>query len=344
MSCLYAQRVRGRSRFLVQTWAAVCLCACAQATAQTTPTPPPPTTVAGEKAITARVLEVNGDAQQRAGEGEWKPVKANDQYPQMTQIRTGIGGSVKLQIGAEEPYTALVIDPVSVIVLSEANASPTTKKVRVGVGHGRIRAGVAEGGLKSDFTVDSPVATLSKKGTWDFGLYYERATDRFEIFLLDRGLVDALSRVTSELRELKPGEAVTQAMRRWGDEAQLRRNVALSDLLGQEDLMVAFNRLRNDGVGVTDPGGGKGSILDIRNPDASAEFRQLVQDRINTLPPVISFGDNSLRPEGFFGTGRGDELIQVIINQNSFLARNGLARPGPMTFRRSALEGYIKGH
>ena len=57
-----------------------------------------------------------------------------------------------------------------------------------------VRAGVAEGGLKSDFTIDSPVATLSKRGTWNFALYYERETERFEISLLDRGLVEAIDK------------------------------------------------------------------------------------------------------------------------------------------------------
>jgi len=55
--------------------------------------------------------------------------------------------------------------------------------------------------------VDSPVATLSKRGTWDFGLFYERGTDRFEIFLLDQGLVDAFSKLTGQHRQVLPQES-----------------------------------------------------------------------------------------------------------------------------------------
>jgi hypothetical protein len=333
-----------------RAWVLVVVAAAAVCAAQTSQPAAGTTTPADAKEIRAKVIEVIGEAQQRTGDGEWGPVRADDAYGPLTQIRTGIGGSVKLQIGTEEPYTALVIDPVSTVVLSEAFTTSSSKRVRVGVGHGRIRAGVAEGGLKSDFIVDSPVATLSKRGTWNFGLYYERSTDRFEMFLLDHGLVEALSKVTAEMRQLKPGEAVTHAMRRWGDEAQLRRNISIMDALGQDDLTIAFNRLRNDGIGVVDPGSGRSAILDLRNPEASAEFRNLVQNQLSNLPPVdigpIDFGGGGgggLRPEGFFGSGRGDQLIQVLIQQNSSLVQKGWARPGPLTFRRSALEGYLRG-
>ena len=83
------------------------------------------------------------------------------------------------------------------------------------MGYGRIRAGVAEGGLKSDFTVDSPIATLSKRGTWGFTLFYERDTDYFDIGLTDRGLVEAINKLTNERRMLNPKELVTSAMRAW---------------------------------------------------------------------------------------------------------------------------------
>lgn len=302
---------------------------------------------ANEKAITARVLQVKGDASYLLPtEKDWKPCKAEDEYPQLTQIRTGIGGSVKLQIGSEAPFTAVVVDPISRVILSDAKVTATTKRVRMGVSHGRIRAGVAEGGLTSDFTVDSPVATLSKKGTWDFGLFYERGSDRFEIFLLDYGLVEALSKITGDIRTLKPGEAVTQAMLMWSDEAQLRRNVAIADLFGQDDVEIAFNRLRNDGLGVLDPGSGRSGLLNLRNTNAVGAFRNLVDNQINNppiiLPPIQLPPPGFVRPEGFFGTGRGDQLINVVIDQSNFLSREGYARPGTFRFRRSALEGWMK--
>ena len=208
---------------------------------------------------------------------------------------------------------------------------------------GRLRAGVAEGGLKSDFTVDSPVATLSKRGTWNFGMSYERGTERFEIFLLDRGLVEALNEVTSQRRGLLPGEAVTQAMRRWAAEAQVRRNVAVPDLLGQGDVEVAFNRLNQDGLGVTSVGGGRAVLIDLSNSMAQEEFARLLRDRYPQLTPRL-VRRILTRREGFFGTGRGDELISVVIKNNSMLAQKGFAKSGTYTFRRSALEGWLNSH
>jgi hypothetical protein len=313
-----------------------------------TPDPAAPTTAPADRTpITARVIEVQGDVQYSPLEPEnWQPVKVGDELPELTQIRTGLRSSVKLQIGEEEPYTAMIIEAVGKTILSEAYRTQDAKRVRVGVGYGRIRAGVAEGGLRSEFTVDSPIATLSKRGTWDFGMFYERGTDRFEVFLLDYGLVEALNKATRELRELRPGEAVTQVMRRWLDEAQRRSNVPVQDLLGQGDLDIAFNRLQNDGLRVTNPDGGAAALLDLGRGEARNAFLEIARDAVGvTLPPPLSLpppGGSRLRPEGFFGTGRGDQLVRVIIDQGSSLVAQGAARPGAYTFRRSALEGWIQ--
>jgi hypothetical protein len=287
--------------------------------------------------LSARVLEVNGSVKYSGLEGEtWQDVTADLELPPQTQIRTGIRSSVKLQIGAEEPYTAMVIDSAGQVILAEAYKTQQRKTVRVGVSYGQIRAGVAEGGLESDFTVDSPVATLSKRGTWDFGLAYTRGTDRFEIFLLDRGLVDALNKITQQRRTLNPGQAVTQAMRLWLDEAQIRRNVSIVDILGQENISVAFNELRNSGLGVVNPGGGYQPILNLSNRRAADSFANQAREALRGTPFVpLNLGNNA-RPEGFFGTGRGDQLIEVIVEKNTNLSQRTL------TFRRAALENWLK--
>ncbi len=332
------------SRAAVAMFLLACF-ALAPAAAQA-PTPaaevPPAEAAAAREPVLARVIEVTGDAERAAlGEQDWQPCQVGDEYPQETVIRTGVRSSVKLQIGDEEPYTAVVIDSASKTVLTEAFKTADTKRVRMGLGYGRIRAGVAEGGLKSDFTVDSPVATLSKRGTWNFGMFYERGTDRFEVFLLDRGLVEALNEITGERRQLLPGQAVTQLMRRWLDEAQVRRNVPIPDLLGQGEVDVAFNRLRNDGLGVIDPAGNRTALIDLSNDLARQQFAA----QVLPLVPVSRLPvENPLRPEGFFGTGRGDELIPVILDSQSALVQQGLARSGTYQFRRSALEDWLQKH
>src|SRR5262245_50740826 len=126
------------------------------ASGQDAPQPPAtsqPTTApaAGKTAIKFKVIEVKG-------EPHWGPldakelqiVKVGDEYPEQTKIITGLRESVKLQVGEEEPYTCMAIESAGKVILSEASKTADTKRVRVGVGYGRVKAGVAEGGLKSD--------------------------------------------------------------------------------------------------------------------------------------------------------------------------------------------------
>lgn len=318
-----------------------CVGSLGSATAQDTQPAAPAATQPSERApIKACVLDVQGDVQHAPlDSSEWVPCAVGDEYPEQTIIRTGIRSTVKFRIGEDDTYTALVVDSASKVVLSEAYRTADLKRVRVGVGYGRIRAGVAEGGLESDFTVDSPVATLSKRGTWDFGLFYERGTDRFEIFLLDQGLVEALDLVSGRRRTVLPREFVNQAMLRWMDQVNFVRNVPVPDILGQGDIAVAFNRLRTNGLGVLDPEGGSAILLDLSSGRAQAAFVDMLPPTIAPAPP-----GRPSRPEGYFGTGRLDELIPLIVESSSPLVQQGFAKPGRYTFRRSALENWLAEH
>ncbi len=326
--------------------AAVLVCALAIGNVCRAQTPPPDSAPSTGTPILAKVIEVHGDVKHAPiDSSEWSPCKLDDQYPPQTKLLTGIRSSIKLQIGDEEPYTVMVVESVGLSVISEASRDQDTKRVRIGVAHGRVKAGVAEGGLKSDFTVDSPVATLSKRGTWGFSLFYERATDAFEIALADRGLVEALNRLTNKSRSISPGEYITEAMRAWMDEVQFQ-NVAIPDILGQGELDVAYNRLDQDGLGVTNPGSGRTVLINLSNASFRNQFSNLVRQNLTPTPSVIvpPPGDITalVRPEGFFGTGRGDQLIPILIDAQSPLAQRGAAKPGRYLFRRSALEGWLQ--
>ncbi len=313
------------------------------ATAPSAPATAP--SAAGEQPIRFRVIEVNGDVLYGPADGDAKtPCKLNDEYPADTKILTGIRASIKLQVGEEEPYTCLLIESSGKTYLSEAYKTQESKNVRIGVGYGRIRAGVAEGGLKSSFTVDSPVATLSKRGTWGFTMYYERDTDAFEIGLTDRGLVEAINQVTGQRRTVPPKQLVTQAMRRWLDESAVRNNIPVADFLGQSDVDIAFNQLRSSGLGVISPGQGREVLINLNSSSARDEFSRQVEQVLP--PPVAPIVDNSnrFRPEGFFGTGRGEDLIVILIDANNPLAQQGLARPGRYVFPRRVVENFLRGN
>jgi len=306
-----------------------------------------PATAPGERTdILAEVIEVHGDVKAAALDSkDWKPVQLGDRLPPQTKLLTGIRSSVKLRIGEEEPYTALLIEQVGLTVLSEAFKTADTKTVRVGVGYGRVRAGVAAGGLKSEFSVDSPVATLSKRGTWGFTLFYERGTDFFEIGLADVGIIEALNKLTAERRKVEPHELVNTAMRMWLDQAAIVRNVSVVDMLGQSDIELAFNRLDTDGLGVLNPGQGRAVVLNLSNASAQQTFASMLERSLGPVSGTVSPPSGAvLRPEGFFGTGRGDELIEVLIETTNPLAQKGLARPGRYLFRRSAAEAWLQQH
>ena len=331
-----SQTQRGRDGFAwAHLGAALLLATClvAPLAAQTSdnaaqpsePMEPAPATVAtsgtttptnGVTPIRARVVELHGDVLWQAGpDGARKPLAEGDEIGADAIVLTGIGASVLFQIGDEEPYTALVIDSVGKVVLREASTTQDSKRVRVGVGYGRIRAGVAEGGLKSDFTVESPVATLSKRGTWNFGMEYVRGTGEFRIFLLDRGLVEALNRITGQRRFVMPREFVTEAMRAWAQQAKIVRSVPIVDALGQDDLLVAADQERNSGLGVLGPGSGNAATGGLANRGGLT----VASVAPNATPLFTPAGQTGRvrRPEGFFGTGRGETLLQNVLNRQN---------------------------
>lgn len=299
--------------------------------------------VAAKTTIKAKAIEVNGSVDWAAlDSNDWKAVKLNDEFNEKTKFRTGVKSSLKLQIGDEAPYSCLLVDAVGKTVLSEAWKDADTKRVRVGVAYGKVRAGVAEGGLKSDFTVDSADATLSKKGTWGFELFYSR-DGQFEIGLTEFGLVEALSKVTGERRDVQPGQAVTQAMRRWLDQAQFK-NVPVADVLGQSNIEVAFNRLDAEGLGVTGVGSGRSVLVDLSNANARNQFSQIAQQSLQNAPPLLLPPGQvqTLRSEGFFGTGRGDQLISFIIDSRTENLKQIFPNGGRFQIRRDALESWVK--
>ncbi len=319
--------------------------ACGAACAQTPPTTTQPATrptaaPADAEPIMAHVIEVQGDVRHAPlGADEFKPCKVGDAYPQRTVILTGIRSSVKFQIGRDDTYTALLIEPASKTLISEAYTTASTKRVNIGVGYGRVRAGVVEGGLQSDFTIDSPAATLSKRGTYNFGMAYQRHPERFEIFQLGPGMTDAFSKINGISRELRTGEMVTDAMRRWLDQSSIMRNVPIPDILGQGDFEVSFNHMRQDGLRVLNPEGGYRVLLDLSSWHAQRAFTSFLgQQGFAPRPRATS----RLRPEAFFGTGRGEDLIPLLITPKSDLVQRGYAEPGTYRIRRAALTAWLQ--
>lgn len=280
-------------------------------------------TAAAETAIRVRVVSLYGDVTHKtSADAKPQKCKADDEYFAPTTIQTGLYSSVKLRFGDEEPETLVTIEAGSTVDLAQASIVKGTKTTRIGLGYGKVRAGVAEGGIQSDFTVETPNATLSKRGTWNYGIEYERGTGRYRAFVLDRGLVSVVNKSNNVRREVAVGQTVTDAMRLWNDESQIQRNVPVPDVLGQEDIQVAFNRRNNSGLGLLQPGEGQRPVFDFTQRTDSGGF-SFFNRRTSDLPvftpaPQIQRNFPAIRrPEGDFGTGRGGDLLSTFIGSRS---------------------------
>ena len=201
----------------------------ALATAFVAPVDAQTTRPAEEKAeqLKARVVSVAGAASWAPAAASptdkqaWKAVQIGDEYDAGTQIKTSLRSAVVLTFGDD---TVVKIERMTLASIDQFHKSATTKTTRLGLGYGAVRAGVAEGALRSDFAVDSPVATLSKRGTDGIYFYQEPRTGRFVISLARAGELEILHRIRQQLRLLRRGENVTQRLLDFILRAQIDRN------------------------------------------------------------------------------------------------------------------------
>ena len=193
----------------------VCCFTALTAIAQTTPTTAP---AADAKPITdlkARVVQVEGTVEFAPLDAEpmdrqaWKPVMAGMELEAGTQIRTGLRSQCVLLFGKAPDDTVISIRRATLASISDFYRTENEQRVRLGLGYGAIRGGTSEGTLRSDVVIDSPVATLAKRGTEGFEMRVERVSGRFTILLAESGLVEARSNMTGETQLVGPDEYVT---------------------------------------------------------------------------------------------------------------------------------------
>jgi len=233
---------------------------------------------AGATPIEAEVIEVAGRAYWApmgtavTDQQAWQRVKLHDRYAAGIVIRTGLGSKVVLQFGKEEPYTVVMIERLTLVSIASLYKTNTQKVSRVVISYGAVRGGVSEGGLQSSFVIDSTVATLTKRGTWDFRMFVERGTGRFEISLADRGLVEAINKMTRQRQRIRSGQYVTEAMRRWVEQTSFDRLIALQDLSGMTGAEKLFKAFHDSGLAALDAGAGA-NLFDLSKPGLSKLLR-----------------------------------------------------------------------
>jgi hypothetical protein len=116
----------------------------------------------------AVIRELRGTVETRApGSAEWRTAAAGEELEGETMVSTGFKSAAVIALGD----SLVQVRPLTRLSLGELAAAAGTEKVEIRLRAGRIRADVkapAAGG-RTEFTVRSPVATASVRGTvFDF--------------------------------------------------------------------------------------------------------------------------------------------------------------------------------
>ena len=109
------------------------------------------------------VKEINGTVELlKPGTSSWVPAKTGDRLTKATVISTGFKSMALLVIGE----TSLVVRPLTRLSLEELLSQNETETINVGLKTGRVQVNVnPPAGTKANFTVQTPTATASVRGT-----------------------------------------------------------------------------------------------------------------------------------------------------------------------------------
>jgi hypothetical protein len=204
-------------------------------------------------AVSASVLKVVGHVQYSPIDSDnWKDLHEGDTLTDGTRIRTGFKSAVQLQL-----HTAAIVQIQSAtqVALTELAKYENTEKTRIGLKYGKIRGGIIQEKVNSDFQIVCPVAVLTREGTWGFEMSYDPATENFYVGLDTDGLVRVLQTSTGRRMGILPGQHVTQSMQAWFKTAQFEDMVDLVDQFGTTTVEKLFYASNSGGLTAADPTG-----------------------------------------------------------------------------------------
>jgi len=290
-----------------------------------------PATQPSGAAITARVTAVKGvvQAQSVGGEG-WQRVKLDDVFGAGTRIRTMLRSSV---VFVMSDTTVVKVEKATVMQITTAERTAEAENIRIGLEYGQVRAGVAERELRSDFTIDSPNATLARRGTQDLSIFSERLTQRWTVRLDGPGLA-LLQEISGASRTLYPSEYVTQLLTKMMVQKKLDWFVSVQPSEGLTPVELAISSDQgSSGLGVTDAAA-SAQVFTAVGTDLSAELAGL-GDEAGLPFDFIVTGGELFNSAGNFGFGGTTPLSTLIKGQDPFRARTVLATRGARAVRVS---------
>jgi len=236
-----------------------------------TPKPPAlPGGQPGQEKIVFEVVEIQGNVivgpvGLKVGQPGWTALKLRDRIGAGDVVFTSLRSKLKLAALPAKPPTVMMLESGTLLNIEEAAIVKGVAKVRLGLGYGAVRAGVAEGQVRSDMEITCPVATLSKKGTDIFR--FEYANGRFNMSLspLGRGMIQAILHQSGQSRSITPGQFVTHQMGLAIDNVKFDRGVNINDVWGLVGNDKLFTLMNNHGFGFLLPQGGNMAFFGAPN-------------------------------------------------------------------------------
>ncbi len=268
-----------------------------------------------------------------SGAGWYKPV-VGDKLGGGIQIRVPLRSKIKLVAMPADPPTVLLIESASTISISELAYKDGAAKSRIKLGYGAIRAGVSEGGTRSDMEIEAPSATLSKRGTDIFRFEYHDGRFMMSLTEQGRGMLQAIQNQSGYQngqlsRFVTAGQFVTQQLMRAIDNVQFDRQINVNDQFGLSGNDKLFTLINDHGLGFLLPAGLKPiNIIDgNRNGDQPLGDPQNINNQNNQNNPLSQLvRQTPIVPGGDFGIGQGRlpiirDTLQKRLNSGSEMGR-----------------------
>lgn len=115
--------------------------------------------------LKARVISVKGTAKWKVAKDDkakWQPVKKDDVFGDLVIVLTGFGSNVVLEFGDRGRS---IIKSCSKVGIASFHKQGTHVRTRIGLKYGTVRVKVDSSKGTNDFSVETPEATLSVRGT-----------------------------------------------------------------------------------------------------------------------------------------------------------------------------------
>lgn len=267
------------------------------------------------------------------GPGWYKPA-VGDKLGGGIQIRVPLRSKIKLVAMPADPPTVLLIESASTISISELAYKDGAAKSRIKLGYGAIRAGVSEGGTRSDMEIEAPSATLSKRGTDIFRFEYHDGRFMMSLTEQGRGMLQAIQNQSGYQngqlsRFVTAGQFVTQQLMRAIDNVQFDRQINVNDQFGLSGNDKLFTLINDHGLGFLLPAGLKPINIIDGNRDGNQPLGdpQNINNQTNQNNPLTQLvRPTPIVPGGDFGIGQGRlpiirDTLQKRLNSGAEMGR-----------------------